>query len=88
MKGWERRGKVSGSRLELGVLRLQPGEGVGQAVFSPSFLFFFFFFCLCISRAAPTAYGGSQARGLIRALATGLHQSHSNAGSKLRLQPT
>ena len=27
------------------------------------------------------AYGGSQARGLFRAVATGLHQSHSNEGS-------
>ena len=33
-----------------------------------------------ISWAAPTAYGGSQARGRIRAAATGLRQSHSNAG--------
>ena len=31
------------------------------------------------------AYGGSQARGRIGAIAAGLHQSHSNAGSKLRL---
>ena len=34
------------------------------------------------------AYGGSQARGRIRAVATSLSQSHSNAGSELRLQPT
>ena len=33
-------------------------------------LFFFFFFCLfAISWAAPSAYGGSQARGLIGAVA-------------------
>ena len=32
--------------------------------------------------------GGSQARGLMRAVATSLHQSHSNSGSKLRLYPT
>ena len=39
----------------------------------------FFFSCLSVfSRAAPTAYGGSQARGLIRAVAAGLCQSHSN----------
>ena len=37
------------------------------------------------SRAAPKAYGGSQARGLIRAVAAGLRQSHSNDGSKPRL---
>ena len=48
------------------------------------FLSFFFFltviylfiFCLfAISRAAPAAYGGSQARGLIGAVAAGLHHS-------------
>ena len=53
-------------------------------------IFFFFFFCLFgFSRAAPAAYRGSQARGLIgAAAAAGLHQSHSKAGSKPRLQPT
>ena len=47
------------------------------------------FFCLfAISWAAPAAYGGSQARGRIRAVATSLRQSHSNGGSELHLQPT
>ena len=45
--------------------------------------------CLfAISWAAPMAYGGSQARGRIGAVAIGLHQSHSNEGSEPRLQPT
>ena len=49
----------------------------------------FFYFCLfAIARAAPMAYGGSQATGQIRAVADGLCQGHSNAGSKPRLQPT
>ena len=52
------------------------------------FLFFIFFVFLPLLWAAPAAYGGSQARGRIGALATGLHQSHSNAGSEPRLQPT
>jgi len=57
------------------------------------FLSFVFFFVVvvvfvAISWAAPAAYGGSQARGPIRAVATGLRQSHSNAGSEPRLQPT
>ena len=39
-------------------------------------------------RAAPVAYGGSQARGQIRALAPGLQYSHSNTRSKPHLQPT
>ena len=38
-------------------------------------------------RAAPEAYGGSQARGLIRAVAASLRHSHSNARSEPRLQP-
>jgi len=38
--------------------------------------------------AAPAAYGGSQARGTIGAVATGLHQIHSHAGSEPHLQPT
>ena len=46
------------------------------------------FFFLSFSGAAPTAYGGNQARGLIRAVAAGLHYSHSNTGSKPRLRPT
>ena len=47
----------------------------------------FFIFCLFL-RAAPTAYGGSQARGGMRAVAAVLHHSHSNAGSEPPLQPT
>ena len=37
------------------------------------------------SWVTPAAYGGSQARGQIGAVATGLLQSHSNMGSKLTL---
>ena len=33
----------------------------------------------------PAAYGSSQARGLIGAVAAGLHHSHSNAGSEPHL---
>ena len=46
----------------------------------------FFFFSLF--RAIPAAYGGSQGRGQIGAVAAGLHHSHSNEGSELRLPPT
>ena len=46
------------------------------------------FFCLfAISRATPAAYGDSQARGLVGALAAGLHHSHSNMISKPYLKP-
>ena len=51
-------------------------------------LFWVFFVFLLFLWAAPTAYGGSQARGRIGAVAAGLHQSHSNVGSEPRLQPT
>ena len=47
------------------------------------FVCFFFFFCLF--RATPAVYGGPQARGRIRDTAAGLHHSHSNARSELRL---
>ena len=46
------------------------------------FFVFVFFFLFVLSRAAPTAYGGSQARGPIRAVAAGYSRS------KLRLRPT
>ena len=49
------------------------------------FVFVFFFGLFAFSSAAPMAYGGSQARGLIGAVAAGLLHSHSNAGSELRL---
>ena len=52
----------------------------------PSLLPFIWLFA--ISWAASEAYGGSQARGLIGAAATGLRQSHSNSGSELSLPPT
>ena len=51
-------------------------------------IFFFFFGFLLFLWAALMAYGGSQARGPIGAVATGLRQSHSNAGSQPCLQPT
>jgi len=49
---------------------------------------FIYFYLFVFSRAAPAAYGGSQLRGPIGAVAAGLHQSHSNSGSELHLQPT
>ena len=53
-----------------------------------SFFFLSFVVVVAISWAAPVAYGGSQARGLIRAVAAGLCQSHSNAESKPSLKST
>ena len=50
--------------------------------FMPCIPFSFFLF-----RATPVGYGSSQARGRIGAIAVGPHPSHSNARSKLYLQP-
>ena len=55
------------------------------------FIYFNYFILICplaFSRVAPTAHGGFQARGLIGAVAAGLHHSHSNVGSKPSLPPT
>ena len=51
------------------------------------FIFYFFYFYFLLFRAAPMAYGVSQARGCIGATAAGLHHSHSNAGSNPHLWP-
>ena len=54
--------------------------------FEELFILFYFiitFFVFCLSKAAPVAYGCSQARGLIGALAPSLCQSHDS-----RSEPT
>ena len=48
----------------------------------------FLFLLFCLFRATSAAYGGFQARGPIRAVATGLCQSHRHARSKPHLWPT
>ena len=45
-------------------------------------------FVVFLFRAAPVAYGSSQAKGQIRAVAAGLYHSHSNARSEPPLWPT
>ena len=49
---------------------------------------FFFLNLFAVSRAAAVAYGSSQAKGQIGAVATSLHHSHSDTGYEPRLQPT
>ena len=47
---------------------------------------FLLLFCLfAFSWATPAAYRGSQAKSPIGAVAAGLHHSHSNSGSEMRL---
>ena len=53
-------------------------KGVGRVMAGISF---------CLFRAAPAAYGGSQARGRIQDTVAGLHHSHSNTESEPHLPP-
>ena len=56
---------------------------------TPEGLFVCVHVCVCVFfRATPTAHGDSQARGQIRAVAAGLHHSHSNARAEPCLWPT
>ena len=52
------------------------------------YLVIYLFIVLLFLWAAPAAYGGSQARGLIGAVAASLGQSHSNTGSAPHLRHT
>ena len=51
-------------------------------------LLFILFFNFFLFRATPSAYGSSQARGVIRVSAAGLCHSHSNTRSEPCLQLT
>ena len=48
-------------------------------------VFIYLFSLFAFSWATPVAYGGSQARGPIRAVAAGLCHGHGNTGSELHL---
>ena len=77
---------AKGQRVER---RMDGSLGLGDANYSIYFfLFIYFFGSFVFFRAAPAAYGGSQARGRIGAVAASLRHSHSNARSKPRLRPT
>ena len=59
-----------------------------MCVYIYTYIYLYFYFFLVFSRAAPMAHGGSQARGLIGAVAAGLRHSNSNEGSKQHVRPT
>ena len=64
---------------------------MGNKIMSEESLFLFHLFIylfIAFFRAAPEAYGSSQARGPIGVVAAGLHLSHSNTRSETHLQPT
>ena len=68
------------------LLKCRSASYFSFSTFFLSFFFFFFFFFFGLFKASPATYGGSQARGGIRAAA--VDHSHSNAGSEPCLQPT
>ena len=85
---------VGVGRLEVQEESVVPAKSEGSLLEKPpicsEMLVFFVCVCVCVcvclfafSRAAPAAYGGSQARGPIGAVAA----SHSNSGSEPRLGP-
>ena len=76
--GYLGNGKRGEAECQLVLLERILPEGSGKMMH----LFFFFF---CLFRATPAAYEGSQARGLIRAVAASLHHSHSHTRSELHL---
>ena len=57
-------------------------------IFIYLFIFNFLIFVFCLFRATPAAYGGSQAKGRIGAIAASLCHRYSNARSKPHLLPT
>ena len=63
-------------------------NSVAEELVVAKYTLLFFFSVFCLFRDTPTAYGGSQARGPIGAVAAGLHHSHSKAGSETHLRPT
>ena len=65
------------------VIHIKKSSGENAHEFGRMNSFFFFLY-----RAAPVAYGGSQARGQIRAVAASLRHSHRNAGYEPHLQLT
>ena len=68
--------------------------GVSLVLARSSFIFwggqvesFCFLFLFCLFRAVPVAYGSSQARGQLGAVAAGLHHSHNSTRSEPVLNP-
>ena len=51
----------------------------------PHAVLFYFILSFCLFRGTLTACGDSQAGSRVGAVATGLHHSHGNRGSELRL---
>ena len=89
---WEERQRVGMKTAESNLVPalLHPPAALPEVDLSgPHKMFpFLFFLVFCLFRAAPVAYGDSQARGPSGATAASLHQSRSDIRSELHLQPT
>ena len=83
---WLRPGiKSTSSWIPVGFFPAKPRRELLTAILS---FFLSMYLFILLFRATPTVYGGSQARGRIRARAAGLRHSHSNTRSELCLWPT
>ena len=76
-------GSLGGGLSE--AIRSCPSLGQLKKISTHICSFLFLFFSWSFFRAIPATYGGSQARGQIRAVAVDLHHSHSNTSSELCL---
>ena len=68
-----------------------PKKSYFHGAYIQAFIYLFiylFIFIFCLFAISWAAHGGSQDRGRIGAVAAGLCQSYSNAGSEASLQPT
>ena len=76
------------NNVNLAISSSQERKEFSLAIISSLSFYFILFFVFCVFRAEPSAYGGSQDRDLIGAVAASLCHSYSNTGSRPRLWPT
>ena len=81
-RGWKRGAEGGMAREEGWVGKRDKGKGTLCHTVALEACCLFFFGLFAISWAVPAAYGGSQARGRMGAVAASLHHSHSNVGSE------
>ena len=72
---------VPQQELQSSILKRDPTCAFQSLSWGVMFLFCFILFYFLFFSAASTAYGGSQARGQIGAIAAGIHHSHGNTRS-------
>ena len=85
--GWWPRCPSTCKRVCTGQIRIQANQSGTNSYHRNNYWLFFVFFFFFL-RVIPMAYGGSQARDLIRAVAANLHHSHNHTRSEPRLWST